>query len=133
MDRSPCYDKANVNKGPWSPAEDALLKSFIEENGTGGNWITLPRKAGFHPYPQVMEDANGALSLPITLQGEFENQYQQQQQMRTGFVTDNVDETFRNRLLEIQNLLEGDIVAGRTTTSNSDISMDERFRNPDVQ
>ncbi|KAL2621703.1 hypothetical protein R1flu_001908 [Riccia fluitans] len=214
MGRAPCCDKANVEKGPWSSEEDAKLKSFINQNGTGGNWITLPRKAGlrrcgkscrlrwinylrpdikhgsltsqedriicqlheqigsrwskiaaqlpgrtdneiknhwntrlkkklfqplsqqqfpvgFHPYPRVMEDANGALSLPITLQGGFENQYQQQQQMRTGFVTDNVDETFRNRLLEIQNLLEGDIVAGRTTTSNSDISMDERFRNPD--
>ncbi|KAL2621745.1 hypothetical protein R1flu_001950 [Riccia fluitans] len=271
MGRAPCCDKANAEKGPWSSEEDAKLKSFINQNGTGGNWITLPRKAGlrrcgkscrlrwinylrpdikhgsftsqedriicqlheqigsrwskicaqlpgrtdneiknhwntrlkkklfqpvntnayhyrhpssheissrtqseldfqnqgvslavrgssfhgrqlynmcplymygsqlsqqqfpvgFHPYPRVMEGANGALSLPITLQGGFENQYQQQQQMRTGFVTDNVDETFRNRLLEIQNLLEGDIVAGRTTTSNSDISMDERFRNPD--
>ncbi|KAL3692298.1 hypothetical protein R1sor_005949 [Riccia sorocarpa] len=46
MGRSPCCDKANVNKGPWSPDEDALLKNFIEENGTGGNWITLPSKAG---------------------------------------------------------------------------------------
>ncbi|KAL3692296.1 hypothetical protein R1sor_005947 [Riccia sorocarpa] len=46
MGRSPCCDKANVNKRPWSSEEDALLKNFIEENGTGGNWITLPSKAG---------------------------------------------------------------------------------------
>ncbi|KAL3688605.1 hypothetical protein R1sor_014914 [Riccia sorocarpa] len=46
MGRAPCCDKANVKKGPWSPDEDAKLKAFIDQHGTGGNWITLPSKAG---------------------------------------------------------------------------------------
>ncbi|GLT56680.1 hypothetical protein SLA2020_297060 [Shorea laevis] len=46
MGRAPCCDKANVKKGPWSPEEDAQLKEYIEKNGTGGNWIALPQKAG---------------------------------------------------------------------------------------
>ncbi|TKY57937.1 Transcription factor RAX3 [Spatholobus suberectus] len=46
MGRAPCCDKANVKKGPWSPEEDAKLKSYIEKNGTGGNWIALPQKMG---------------------------------------------------------------------------------------
>ncbi|XP_047326538.1 transcription factor RAX3-like [Impatiens glandulifera] len=46
MGRAPCCDKANVKKGPWSPEEDARLKSYIEQNGTGGNWIALPQKIG---------------------------------------------------------------------------------------
>lgn len=46
MGRAPCCDKANVKKGPWSPEEDAKLKSYIEEHGTGGNWIALPQKIG---------------------------------------------------------------------------------------
>uniref|UniRef100_A0A7N0UM95 Uncharacterized protein n=1 Tax=Kalanchoe fedtschenkoi TaxID=63787 RepID=A0A7N0UM95_KALFE len=46
MGRAPCCDKANVKKGPWSPEEDAKLKSYIEQNGTGGNWIALPHKIG---------------------------------------------------------------------------------------
>ncbi|XP_038895741.1 transcription factor RAX2-like [Benincasa hispida] len=46
MGRSPCCDKSNVKKGPWSPEEDAKLKDYIEKNGTGGNWISLPQKAG---------------------------------------------------------------------------------------
>ncbi|XP_065875335.1 transcription factor RAX3-like [Euphorbia lathyris] len=46
MGRAPCCDKANVKKGPWSPEEDGKLKSYIEENGTGGNWIALPQKIG---------------------------------------------------------------------------------------
>ncbi|PIN05240.1 Transcription factor, Myb superfamily [Handroanthus impetiginosus] len=46
MGRAPCCDKANVKRGPWSPEEDAKLKSYIEKNGTGGNWITLPHKIG---------------------------------------------------------------------------------------
>ncbi|CAI9783163.1 unnamed protein product [Fraxinus pennsylvanica] len=46
MGRSPCCDKANVKKGPWSPEEDERLKNYIESHGTGGNWIALPQKAG---------------------------------------------------------------------------------------
>ncbi|XAR60014.1 hypothetical protein NMG60_11033237 [Bertholletia excelsa] len=46
MGRAPCCDKANVKKGPWSPEEDSKLKEFIEKHGTGGNWISLPQKAG---------------------------------------------------------------------------------------
>ncbi|CAI8592403.1 unnamed protein product [Vicia faba] len=46
MGRAPCCDKANVKKGPWSPEEDSKLKEYIEKNGTGGNWISLPQKAG---------------------------------------------------------------------------------------
>ncbi|KAE8713992.1 Transcription factor RAX3 [Hibiscus syriacus] len=43
---SSCCDKANVKKGPWSPEEDAKLKAYIEQYGTGGNWIALPQKIG---------------------------------------------------------------------------------------
>ncbi|TVU28881.1 hypothetical protein EJB05_20417 [Eragrostis curvula] len=46
MGRAPCCDKASVKKGPWSPEEDAKLKAYIEEHGTGGNWIALPQKIG---------------------------------------------------------------------------------------
>ncbi|MFS8016879.1 putative transcription factor MYB-HB-like family [Helianthus anomalus] len=46
MGRAPCCDKANVKRGPWSPEEDAKLKSYIDEYGTGGNWIALPHKIG---------------------------------------------------------------------------------------
>ncbi|XP_030455875.1 transcription factor RAX1 [Syzygium oleosum] len=46
MGRAPCCDKANVKKGPWSPEEDARLKAYIEQHGTGGNWIALPQKIG---------------------------------------------------------------------------------------
>ncbi|KAE9588493.1 putative transcription factor MYB-HB-like family [Lupinus albus] len=30
MGRAPCCDKANVKRGPWSPQEDATLRSYIE-------------------------------------------------------------------------------------------------------
>ncbi|KAK6942417.1 SANT/Myb domain, partial [Dillenia turbinata] len=46
MGRAPCCDKANVKKGPWSPEEDAKLKAYIEQHGSGGNWIALPQKIG---------------------------------------------------------------------------------------
>ncbi|XP_027922159.1 transcription factor MYB87-like [Vigna unguiculata] len=46
MGRAPCCDKANVKRGPWSPQEDETLKNYLKKHGTGGNWITLPQKAG---------------------------------------------------------------------------------------
>ncbi|KAL9224124.1 hypothetical protein vseg_000192 [Gypsophila vaccaria] len=46
MGRAPCCDKANVKKGPWSPEEDAKLKAYIDNFGTGNNWIALPQKIG---------------------------------------------------------------------------------------
>ncbi|CAN4092228.1 unnamed protein product [Withania somnifera] len=46
MGRAPCCDKNSVKRGPWSPEEDAKLKSYIEQHGTGGNWIALPQKIG---------------------------------------------------------------------------------------
>lgn len=46
MGRAPCCDKANVKRGPWCPEEDVKLRAYIEEHGTGGNWIALPHKIG---------------------------------------------------------------------------------------
>ncbi|TVU09634.1 hypothetical protein EJB05_43120, partial [Eragrostis curvula] len=46
MGRAPCCDKATVKKGPWAAEEDAVLKAYIDEHGTGGNWIQLPHKIG---------------------------------------------------------------------------------------
>jgi hypothetical protein len=64
MGRAPCCDKANVKRGPWSPEEDATLKSYLETHGTGGNWIALPQKAGnlslsrTHTHMLVLPDNN---------------------------------------------------------------------------
>ncbi|KAL1326328.1 hypothetical protein HN51_036403 [Arachis hypogaea] len=46
MGRSPCCDKANVKRGPWSHEEDEILKSYLNKHGSAGNWIALPLKAG---------------------------------------------------------------------------------------
>ncbi|KAM0932556.1 putative transcription factor MYB-HB-like family [Dioscorea sansibarensis] len=48
MGRAPCCDKANVKRGPWSPEEDATLKSYLNKHGTVDNWISLPHKAGLN-------------------------------------------------------------------------------------
>nr|TKR99752.1 transcription factor RAX2-like [Populus alba] len=42
MGRAPCCDKANVKRGPWSPEEDATLKSYLETHGTGGYYSYFP-------------------------------------------------------------------------------------------
>ncbi|KAK1367837.1 transcription factor RAX2-like [Heracleum sosnowskyi] len=46
MGRAPCCDKSKVKRGPWSPQEDEILKNYLHNHGTGGNWISLPLKAG---------------------------------------------------------------------------------------
>ncbi|KAL3508255.1 hypothetical protein ACH5RR_027656 [Cinchona calisaya] len=43
--RAPCCDKSKVKKGPWSPAEDLTLISFIRKQGHA-NWRALPKQAG---------------------------------------------------------------------------------------
>ncbi|CAI9784041.1 unnamed protein product [Fraxinus pennsylvanica] len=43
--RAPCCDKTKVKKGPWSPAEDLRLMSFIQKHGHS-NWRSLPKQAG---------------------------------------------------------------------------------------
>ncbi|KAJ8556051.1 hypothetical protein K7X08_022809 [Anisodus acutangulus] len=43
--RAPCCDKSKVKKGPWTPAEDLKLISFIQKHGHG-NWRALPKQAG---------------------------------------------------------------------------------------
>ncbi|KAF0916009.1 hypothetical protein E2562_000639 [Oryza meyeriana var. granulata] len=46
MGRTPCCDRDAVKRGPWSPEEDDALRGYIQRHGTGGNWISLPKKAG---------------------------------------------------------------------------------------
>ncbi|KAK6161300.1 hypothetical protein DH2020_004681 [Rehmannia glutinosa] len=45
MVRAPCCEKMGLKKGPWSPEEDQILVSFIQQNGHG-NWRALPKQAG---------------------------------------------------------------------------------------
>ncbi|RLN23924.1 transcription factor RAX2-like [Panicum miliaceum] len=46
MGRTPCCDRAAVKRGPWSPEEDEALRSYVLRHGSGGNWISMPKKAG---------------------------------------------------------------------------------------
>ncbi|XP_071689853.1 myb-related protein 306-like [Rutidosis leptorrhynchoides] len=45
MGRPPCCDKIGVKKGPWTPEEDIILVSYIQENGPG-NWKSVPINTG---------------------------------------------------------------------------------------
>ncbi|KAM3286554.1 myb-related protein [Capsicum chacoense] len=45
MGRPPCCDKLGVKKGPWTPEEDIMLVSFVQEHGPG-NWRTVPTHTG---------------------------------------------------------------------------------------
>lgn len=47
--RAPCCDKSQVKRGPWSPAEDMRLITFIQKHGHE-NWRALPRQAGQSLY-----------------------------------------------------------------------------------
>lgn len=45
MGRAPCCDKVGLKKGPWTPEEDQVLISFIQQHGHS-NWRALPKQAG---------------------------------------------------------------------------------------
>ncbi|KAJ8534093.1 hypothetical protein K7X08_007417 [Anisodus acutangulus] len=45
MGRPPCCDKIGIKKGPWTPEEDIILVSYIQEHGAG-NWRSVPTNTG---------------------------------------------------------------------------------------
>ncbi|XP_034711950.1 myb-related protein 306-like [Vitis riparia] len=45
MGRPPCCDKIGVKKGPWTPEEDIILVSYIQDHGPG-NWRAVPTSTG---------------------------------------------------------------------------------------
>ncbi|KAM3380727.1 Myb-related protein [Capsicum baccatum] len=45
MGRPPCCDKIGVKKGPWTPEEDIILVSYIQQHGPG-NWRAVPGNTG---------------------------------------------------------------------------------------
>nr|KYP40806.1 Myb-related protein 306 family [Cajanus cajan] len=45
MGRPPCCDKEGVKKGPWTPEEDIILVTYIQEHGPG-NWKAVPSNTG---------------------------------------------------------------------------------------
>lgn len=45
MARSPCCDKFGMRKGPWTPEEDIILVTYIQEYGPG-NWKLVPINTG---------------------------------------------------------------------------------------
>ncbi|KAF8017147.1 hypothetical protein BT93_H2367 [Corymbia citriodora subsp. variegata] len=45
MGRTPCCDKKDLKKGPWTPEEDEILVEYIRQNGHG-SWRSLPKLAG---------------------------------------------------------------------------------------
>ncbi|KAL9308395.1 Transcription factor MYB32 [Arabidopsis thaliana] len=45
MGRSPCCEKAHMNKGAWTKEEDQRLIDYIRNHGEG-SWRSLPKSAG---------------------------------------------------------------------------------------
>lgn len=45
MGRPPCCDKLGVKKGPWTPEEDIMLVSYVQEHGPA-NWRAVPTNTG---------------------------------------------------------------------------------------
>ncbi|KAL2482935.1 myb domain protein 60 [Forsythia ovata] len=45
MGRPPCCEKVGIKKGPWTPEEDIVLVSYIQEHGPG-NWRSVPKNTG---------------------------------------------------------------------------------------
>ncbi|KAL2325321.1 hypothetical protein Fmac_024379 [Flemingia macrophylla] len=45
MVKTPCCESMGLKKGPWTPEEDQILISHIQQYGHG-NWRALPKQAG---------------------------------------------------------------------------------------
>lgn len=48
MGRLPCSsENKGLKKGPWTPEEDIILVSYIQEHGPG-NWRAVPTNTGMN-------------------------------------------------------------------------------------
>jgi hypothetical protein len=54
MGRPPCCDKEGIKKGPWTPEEDILLVSYIQEHGPG-NWRAVPTNTGYISFFSIFQ------------------------------------------------------------------------------
>ncbi|KAK1393632.1 transcription factor MYB60 [Heracleum sosnowskyi] len=45
MGRPPCCEKVDIKKGPWTPEEDIILVTYIQDHGPG-NWRSVPTNTG---------------------------------------------------------------------------------------
>ncbi|KAK1397364.1 transcription factor MYB60 [Heracleum sosnowskyi] len=45
MGRPPCCEKIGIKKGPWTPEEDIVLVSYVQDHGPG-NWRSVPTNTG---------------------------------------------------------------------------------------
>jgi hypothetical protein len=74
MGRPPCCDNggAGVKKGPWTPEEDIVLVSYIQQHGPG-NWRSVPENTGqfraraFDQFLQIIHMFLVCLSLIYVL------------------------------------------------------------------
>lgn len=72
MGRPPCCDKVGIKKGPWTPEEDIILVSYIQEHGPG-NWRSVPTNTGtllFHVAKNLILQIKGGKKL-ITRSNSF--------------------------------------------------------------
>ncbi|RZS22612.1 hypothetical protein BHM03_00055413, partial [Ensete ventricosum] len=53
MGRSPCCEKVGIKKGPWTPEEDIILVSYIQQHGAG-NWRSVPSNTGEVAIPFLL-------------------------------------------------------------------------------
>ncbi|KAL0450462.1 UNVERIFIED_CONTAM: Myb-related protein [Sesamum latifolium] len=68
MGRPPCCDKVGVKKGPWTPEEDIMLVSYVQEHGPG-NWRAVPANTGL----KEMQWAAIASYLPERTDNDIKN------------------------------------------------------------
>uniref|UniRef100_A0A803LTE9 Uncharacterized protein n=1 Tax=Chenopodium quinoa TaxID=63459 RepID=A0A803LTE9_CHEQI len=57
MGRPPCCDKDGIKKGPWTPEEDIILVSYIQEHGPG-NWRSVPTNTEDEQFESMLSFDN---------------------------------------------------------------------------
>lgn len=66
MVRPPCCDKGGVKKGPWTPEEDIILVTYIQEHGPG-NWRAVPTNTGMFNFILTLSLSSFLLSLSLKI------------------------------------------------------------------
>ena len=62
MVRTPCCEKMGLKKGSWTPEEDQILVSHIQQFGHE-NWRALPKEAGEFMLNTLLSDVESQSPL----------------------------------------------------------------------
>ncbi|CAF2082080.1 unnamed protein product, partial [Brassica napus] len=132
MGRPPCCEKIGIKKGPWTPEEDIILVSYIQEHGPG-NWRSVPTNTASYLPQRTDNDIknywNTHLKKKLNKSESEERSFSENMALHTSATRNTINHksTYASSTENISRLLEGWMRA--SPESNTVNLLEEKLQN----